>query len=623
MKSIELKTFVVVFLCVLSSSIYAQEKYDLIIVGGGASGTAAGIAAGRLGTNTLIIEPTTWLGGMLTSAGVSAIDGNHKLPSGIWGEFKSKLEEYYGGPEKLATGWVSNTLFEPKVGNQILQEVTKSVDDLTVSFNSNWKSASYSELGWTVSYYKNGQLYEVIAPMLIDATELGDVAASQGLPYRLGMDARDEIGETFAPVNSNTIIQDLTYVVTLQDYGKGADKTIRKPSNYDPEEFACACSHADPISNNAPTLDCDKMLNYGKLPNGKYMINWPNCGNDYYINMVEMNPEDRRAALKAAKEASLRFIYYIQHDLGYQHLGIAEDEYPTGDNLPMIPYHRESRRYYGLVDFTLPYVRTPYEAPSPLYRTGVVVGDYTIDHHHKKNLEAPAIDFIKIRVPSYTVPLGALIPKDHPALILAEKSISVSNIVNGATRLQPVVLGIGHAAGILASVAVREKKELEDVSIREVQQLLLDQNAYIMPFLDMRPEDEHFQAMQKIGATGVLKGEGVPYLWANQTWFYPDRRVTEYELVDGLRPLYPSLTDFWGASGAYLTGRSFQNLVEIIQPNTALLVIAQAWERRGLAGEFTSEIKLNRQQVSVLLDELLDPFSIEVDWQGRVLTESK
>ncbi|MEB2782916.1 FAD-dependent oxidoreductase [Algoriphagus sp. C2-6-M1] len=624
MKLIKLKSFVVaVILCFLSFSAFAQEKFDLIIVGGGASGTAAGIAAGRLGTNTLIIEPTTWLGGMLTSAGVSAIDGNHKLPSGIWGEFKSKLEEYYGGPEKLATGWVSNTLFEPKVGNQILQEMAKSVGDLTVSFESDWKSVSYTESGWTVSFSKNGQLYEAIAPMLIDATELGDVAASQGLPYRLGMDSRDEIGETFAPAESNTIIQDLTYVVTLQDYGNGADKTISKPSNYDPDEFACACAHADPISDNVPTLDCDKMLNYGKLPNGKYMINWPNCGNDYYVNIVEMNPEDRSEALEAAKQASLRFIYYIQHDLGYQHLGIAEDEYPTEDNLPMIPYHRESRRFYGLVDFTLPYVRTPYEAPRPLYRTGVVVGDYTIDHHHKKNLEAPAIDFIKIRVPSYTVPLGALIPKDHPALILAEKSISVSNIVNGATRLQPVVLGIGQASGILASVAVREKRELEDVSIREVQQLLLDQNVYIMPFLDIKPEDKHFQAMQKIGATGILKGEGVPYLWANQTWFYPDRRVSEYELVDGLRLFFPILKDFWGASGAYVTVGRFQNLIHIVQPNSTLMDIAQAWERRGLVGEFTSEIKLNRQQVSVLLDELLDPFSIEVDWHGRIFIESK
>ncbi len=597
--------------------VFAQTSYDLIIVGGGASGTAAGISAGRLGMKTLIIESTPWLGGMLTSAGVSAIDGNHRLPSGIWGEFKSQLEEYYGGPEKLSTGWVSNTLFEPKVGNEILQKMAASVDNLTVTFESDWKTADYSQKLWTVTFMKNGESFTVKAPMLIDATELGDVAAAQGLPYRLGMDARDEIGESFAPEESNSIIQDLTYVVTLQDYGKGVDKTIPEPANYDPTEFACACAHADPISENDPTLDCDKMISYGKLPNGKYMINWPNCGNDYFLNLIEMKPEERTLAQEDAKQATLRFTYYIQHELGYAHLGVAEDEYPTEDNLPMIPYHRESRRYEGLVDFTLPYVRTPYEAPNPMYRTGIAVGDYTIDHHHKKNLEAPAIDFIKIRIPSYNVPLGALIPKDHPALILAEKSISVSNIVNGASRLQPVVLGIGHAAGVLAVVAVKEKKELQEISIREVQSLLLAQNAYIMPFLDMNPRDNHFKAMQKIGATGILKGEGVPYLWANQTWFYPDRLVTEFELIDGLRPLYLELKDYWGASGDYLTGARIQQLIEIVKPNTPLLEIAQAWKRKGLDGNFTTEAKLNRLQVSVLLDELLDPFSKEVGWEGN------
>ncbi|MEN2282730.1 FAD-dependent oxidoreductase [Algoriphagus sp. SE2] len=596
----------------------AQEKYDLIIVGGGASGTAAGISAGRLGAKTLIIEHTTWLGGMLTSAGVSAIDGNHRLPSGIWGEFKEKLEEYYGGADKLAPGWVSNTLFEPKVGNEILQSMAASVPSLTVTFESYWKHASYNNKLWTVSYLKNGVEQVVQAPVLIDATELGDVAATQGLEYRLGMDARDEIGESFAPQESNDIIQDLTYVVTLQDYGKGVDKTIPKPLNYDPAEFACACAHADPITDKDPTLDCGKMIDYGKLPNGKHMINWPNCGNDYYVNIIEKTPEERIVALEAAKQASLRFIYYIQHELGYRNLGIAEDEYPTEDNLPMIPYHRESRRYYGLVDFTLPFVRTPYQAPNPLYRTGIAVGDYTIDHHHKKNLDAPAIDFIKIRVPSYNLPLGALIPKNHTALILAEKSISVSNIVNGATRLQPVVLGIGHAAGVLAALAIKEGKELNEISIREVQTVLLSQNAYIMPFLDMNPSAEHFIAMQKIGATGILKGEGVPYLWANQTWFYPDRLVTEFEMVDGMRPFYPALKDYWGASGDYLTGERFQKILEIVKPKTPLLEIAQAWKRRGLASEFTTEIKLTREQVSVLLDELLDPFSIDVDWDGWI-----
>jgi len=595
---------------------FAQQSYDLIIVGGGASGTAAGISAGRLGTKTLIIEPTTWLGGMLTSAGVSAIDGNHRLPSGIWGEFKAELETHYGGADKLATGWVSNTLFEPKVGNEILKKMASNVEPLTISYESDWNKATYKNGEWTVVFSINGKEETVTAPLLIDATELGDVAAAEGLSYRLGMDARAKIGEEFAPEEANDIIQDLTFVATLQDFGEGADKTILKPANYDPSEFACACAHADPTTDDAPTLDCSKMLDYGKLPNGKYMINWPNCGNDHYVNLVEMTPEERLVEIDKAKQTTLRFVYYIQHELGFKHFGLAEGEYPTQDQLPMIPYHRESRRYYGLVNFTLPYVRTPYSAPSPLYRTGVAVGDYTIDHHHKKNLEAPAIDFIKIRVPSYNVPLGALIPAEHPALILAEKSISVSNIVNGASRLQPVVLGIGHAAGVLATVTLQEKKPLAEVSIRQVQQLLLDQKAYIMPFLDMNPGEPHFQAMQKAGVAGIFKGEGVPYLWANQTWFYPERLVSEFEMIEGLRPMYPQLQEFWGASGEYLTAARLLVFLKMIKSELNEEDLLTAWKNESLETDFSIEKKLNRREVSVLLDELLSFFEKEVDWKG-------
>lgn len=611
------KICLIAFFILAKFTVFGQQSFDLIIVGGGASGTAAGFSAGRLGTKTLIIEPTPWLGGMLTSAGVSAIDGNHRLPSGIWGEFKAALEAYYGGAEKLATGWVSNTLFEPKVGDEILKKMASGVKDLSISYQSDWKSAEYKNGLWSITFSKNGKVETVMAPLLIDATELGDVAAAQGLPYRLGMDARDEVGEEFAPEVANDIIQDLTFVATLQDYGQGADKTISKPTNYDPAEFACACAHADPTTNNAPTLDCGKMLDYGKLPNGKYMINWPNCGNDHYVNLVELSPEERELEIEKAKQTTLRFVYYIQQELGFTHLGLAENEFPTKDNLPMIPYYRESRRYHGLVDFTLPYVRTPHSAPHPLYRTGIAVGDYTIDHHHKKNLNAPAIDFIKIRVPSYNVPLGALIPENHPALILAEKSISVSNIVNGASRLQPVVLGIGQAAGVLAVVALEQNKPLAEVSIRRVQQLLLEQDAYIMPFVDINPSEQYFLSMQKAGAAGIFKGEGVPFLWANQTWFYPERLVSEFEVVDGLRSMYPELKEFWGASGEYLTGARLLVFLKIIQPELTFKNIGMAWKNAGLEGDFSPQKKLNRKEVSVLLDEILNFFEKEVDWKGE------
>jgi len=127
-------THVLFFLCVFLSFGFSQNKavYDVIVLGGGTGGTAAGIQAGRLGAGTLLVEPSPWLGGMLTAAGVSATDGNHKMPAGIWGEFREKLRNHYGGAKALETGWVSNTHFEPHIGARIFAEMAASVKSLEV-----------------------------------------------------------------------------------------------------------------------------------------------------------------------------------------------------------------------------------------------------------------------------------------------------------------------------------------------------------------------------------------------------------------------------------------------------------------------------------------------------------
>ena len=138
-------------------------------------------------------------------------------------------------------------------------------------------------------------------------------------------------------------------------------------------------------------------------------------------------------------------------------------------------------------------------------------------------------------VPSYSLPLGTLIPKDIENLIIAEKSISVSNLVNGTTRLQPVVLQIGQAAGALAALAVKENKKPSLVSVRHAQTEILKANGYIMPYLDLPLTDKHFKALQHIGATGILRGEGKNVGWSNQTWFNADSLVLSKEIQNGIK----------------------------------------------------------------------------------------
>jgi flavin-dependent dehydrogenase len=228
---------ILIFLFV-SVAVFGQKSLnaDLVVFGGGASGTTAAIEAARNGIKTILVEETNWLGGMLTSAGVSAIDGNHNLPSGLWGEFREKIYQHYGGAQKVSTGWVSNTLFEPSVGNQILKEMAQ-LPNLQVLYQTSFKTVVRKSDTWAIVLLQNKRSLQVNAKLIIDATETGDVLAHLNVPYRLGMDSKFTTKEEFAPEKANDIVQDITYVVTLKDFGKGADKTIPMPKGYDPKDF--------------------------------------------------------------------------------------------------------------------------------------------------------------------------------------------------------------------------------------------------------------------------------------------------------------------------------------------------------------------------------------------------
>ena len=101
----------------------AVLETDVLVVGGGTGGIGAALQSARLGARTIVAEPTPWIGGMLSAAGVSATDGNHRLPSGIWREFRQKIYDAYGGPAAVATGWVSHTQFEPHVADRLFKEM--------------------------------------------------------------------------------------------------------------------------------------------------------------------------------------------------------------------------------------------------------------------------------------------------------------------------------------------------------------------------------------------------------------------------------------------------------------------------------------------------------------------
>ena len=616
--------------CLLVSNQLIQAQrvmhVDVLVVGGGASGITAGIQAARLNVKTLVVEETTWLGGMLSAAGVSATDGNHLLPSGLWGEFRERIYAHYGGPSKVATGWVSNTHFEPHVANQIWKEMASAEKSLQIIHQYQFRSAivqkgSHISGARFINLQNESQLV-VYAKQVIDATELGDVMASAGVPFDVGMEASATTGENVQVPATNDIIQDLTYVAILKDYGRGVDCTIVKPAGYDPTEFDGSClDFYQDTTRIKPGVDCAKMITYAKLPGNKYMLNWPGHGNDIYLNLINLTPAERAKELVKAKQQTLRYIYFLQHQLGYKNLGLADDEFPTSDRLALIPYNREGRRLKGVIRFKVQDISKPFDQEFPLYRTGIAVGDYPIDHHHRKNPAAPQhLGFYPI--PSFSIPLGALLPVSHSGLVVAEKGISVSNVVNGTTRLQPCVVLIGQAAGVLAALAAQNKKnDARQISVREVQSILLQQNAYLMPYADVNLSTPGFYSIQRIGACGFLRGKGQPNAWANRTWFEPDSTITVYQFLSQLPAFMPVNNQLskWLESakseGLLSVGRAVE-FIEGIKKSTrkntnvtsSNAQVSSSWTTWGLSN-YNPERAITKRELAILLDKIVDPFS--------------
>ncbi len=596
------------------SAVSQTINTDVLIIGGGTGGVAAGIQSARQKVKTIIAEPATWLGGMLTAAGVSATDGNHNLPSGLWEEFRQYLYKHYNA-KNLATGWVSNTLFEPHVGDSIFKAMCeKEKTYLALLYGMQLQSIikEKNKITGAVFVAADKKIITIKSKICIDATEQGDVLAMSGAAFDVGMEDTAYSKETIAP-GKNNIIQDLTWAAILKDYGKNADKTIARPEGYDSTIFFKSCISVFNNDSIASPWTAQKMLNYGKIKNNKYIINWPAYGNDYYLNVIENNPDERIQKYQSSKKQTLKFIYFIQKDLGYKNLGLANDEFPTEDKLAMIPYNRESRRIKGLVRLNNNHLANPFEQAEALYRTGISVGDYPIDHHHHKNETAPKIEFTFIY--SYNIPLGSLIPENTDGLIAAEKNISVSNIVNGTTRLQPVVLLTGQAAGATAAYCVQKNIEPKKANVREVQQILLDAKYFIMPYVDVQPDDVYWQPIQKTGATGILKGVGKSEGWTNKTYFYPDSLALFAEFTKGLNDLGIKITDSRINKNDWLTWDDIQHVRDYlitrkkIPWSTKVKVTEMNWNLEKYKFEKIGTNKpLTRKVAAVLIDYFLEQF---------------
>ncbi len=226
---------------------------DVLVVGGGTGGTAAAIQAARRGTKTILVSEFPWLGGMLTSAGVSVPDGNEleAFQTGLWGAFLQELRQRQ--PGGLDNSWVSFFSYDPRIGAEIFADWVHELPNL------HWISGQVPlevfRQGDLITGFRQGDLitgvrfadFAVTAKIILDGTELGDLLALAEIPYRWGWELRSQWGEPSAPETFNSLtqkypVQAPTYVVIMQDFGEAVAPEIPAAPNYNPSLFTGAWS---------------------------------------------------------------------------------------------------------------------------------------------------------------------------------------------------------------------------------------------------------------------------------------------------------------------------------------------------------------------------------------------
>jgi FAD dependent oxidoreductase len=171
---------------------------DIMIAGGGLSGTATAYEGLLAGKQVCMTEITDWVGGQISAQGVSALDerptqrAKKYFPRGYL-EFRQKVEATYG---KLNAGscWVSEACFLPKDAHKILYGMLRTAEQ-----------KGKGKLYW----YPNTVVKNLIVGNRGNGQQINGVVAIQHQPQ-----------PGTAPINTQTLSQTIEDAYSYQDSPK-------------------------------------------------------------------------------------------------------------------------------------------------------------------------------------------------------------------------------------------------------------------------------------------------------------------------------------------------------------------------------------------------------------------
>ena len=421
-----------------------DTQTDILIVGAGMGGTAAALAALRLGRRVILTEETDWIGGQLTAQIVPPdenpwIDTHHTGCTASYRRLRDGIRDVYRRAYPMlpeiktrpfmnpGSGNVSPLCHEPRISLGVLNEMIApylSNGQLTLWLRTIPVSAETdgdTVRTVTLESLETGEQVTVGAPYVIDATELGDLLALAQVEHVIGAESQADTGEPHAlEGDADPMDQQSHSWCFALSYYPGENHVIDKPEDYDFWRNYKADFWPDRmlswITSDPQTLESVErpifsgptdapagtdLWHYRRIAYRKFypagfhrsdivVVNWPQL--DYWLGpLVGVLEEERHKNLRGARQLSLSLMYWMQTEApaengGQGYPGLCMRGAVTGppDGLAKAPYIRESRRIKA--EFTVLEQHVGVEARGDLkgaeqFSDTVGIGSYRIDLH--------------------------------------------------------------------------------------------------------------------------------------------------------------------------------------------------------------------------------------------------
>ncbi|MBO5454819.1 MAG: FAD-dependent oxidoreductase [Clostridia bacterium] len=407
-----------------------MKKYDLIVVGGGISGVAASVAAGREGLSVLLIEKYGSLGGAMTASLVYPFlhytrdGGKHLLSDGLFTEMRNRFKEYND------ESWECYKL----VFDDMVTEAGVEVLFHSTVFEAKTIDRKVKKLKVAT---KSG-VFEFEADFFIDTTGDGELIAMTDCDCQLGRE-------------SDSLCQPMTTCFRVS----GVDRELFMKDKEMLQEKYKEWQRDGKINNPR-----ENILEFGGPGNGIIHFNT--------TRIVMHNPVDpfdiSRAEIEARKQISEMMVFFKANSKAFEK-----------SNLVSIAHHigvRESRKLKGV------HILTQQELKDcTAFEDTIALGNYPIDIHNPEG-KGTTLYYFKDEE-FYHIPYRSLLPKEYDNMLVAGRCLSATHEAHSAVRIMPICACMGQAAGIAIALACKTTKNTHTIDISTLRTMLKENGAAI------------------------------------------------------------------------------------------------------------------------------------------------